>query len=148
MVKLFMKECVWHPLCCQWTTYQCPPCLICVISFSSQSKLYFTFHSCLSCCLHLLYFPICVSLSLTPFVFTLDLLPCDFLSPAYNTRYLFHRTLFSFLLLFSTYIIYFTQVMQKGRRIWANKLLKLLVCAFIPPKPKNSTKWLTLSGTS
>lgn len=67
--------------------------------------------------------------------------------PFSSIQYLFHLTLFSFLLLFSTYIMYFTQVMQKGRRIWANKLLKLLVYAFIPPKSKNSTKWLTLSGT-
>ena len=62
MVKLFMKECVWHPLYCQWTAYQ----------FSSSLS-----HLC-----HFIFIPIkppfhisflslrCLSLSLFPlFVF-------------------------------------------------------------------------------
>lgn len=86
MVKLFMKECVWRLLCCQWTAYQFSSSLshLCHLIFIPIKPPFHISFLSLSC-LSLLLFPLFVFLTVCYSLYILLLIsPCDFFSSSYS----------------------------------------------------------------
>lgn len=130
-----------------------PLCLICVISFSSQSNLYFTFHSYLSAASTYYYFPCLCSWASTLFFFSLPH------SWSFSLWFLFRQqsiSLFNLMLFsrLSRLCVWFTFSWRLAEKeqdfIWRYNLRKknkkqiaMLECSIEKKKSKNPNKWLT-----
>lgn len=141
MIKLFMKECVCGIFCVVSEQHinSLRLRLICVISFSSQSSLHFTFHSYLSAASAYYYFPcLCFSLSPALFVFLswsrslwFPFFPIQYLS-ASSSVVLLASCLFS-LPMFWFHFAWAT-LKENLSGISHNAPFKLLACTRNPPK--------------
>ncbi len=145
VVKLFMKERVWHPLCCQWAAHQFSSSLshlwhLIFIPIKPPFHISFLSLSCLS--LLLLFLFVFPNVSYSFYILPLISLPV--ISFLLHTTSCCHQVLFSSFLLFSTSISHFAQC-YKNNRIPANSQLKLLFSTFSTLKSENLRKWwLTL----